>query len=185
MSWVEIIAVAVTAFGVWLMARRSLWCWPVNIAGVAIYGWIFFGAKLYSDMLLQGFYLGANIFGWFQWKGGSAEGDTVTVVKPSAREMSIGIALAAAGAVVLGSLMARYTNASAPWIDSTLTSYSLLAQVWAARRFIENWWLWITLDVFYMPLFIYKQLYSTSGLYLMMMMLCVYGLYDWRRAARA
>jgi nicotinamide mononucleotide transporter len=185
MSWLEAVAVVITASGVWLMARRSLWCWPVNIVGVVMYMWIFFHAKLYSDMSLQFFYVGANIFGWFQWRGREGGDDTVTVADPSLREMGAGIAVALAGALALGYPMARYTDAVAPWIDSTLTSFSFLAQVWAARRFIENWWLWITLDVFYISLFIYKHLYLTSGLYFMMMILCVYGLYDWRRAARA
>jgi nicotinamide mononucleotide transporter len=185
MSWLEIVAVIVTAFGVWLMARRSLWCWPVNIVGVAIYAWIFFKAKLYSDMLLQGFYLGANVFGWFQWKGRTGGDDAVSVATPSLREMGIGVGVAIAGALALGYPMARYTDAMAPWIDSTLTSFSFLAQVWAARRFIENWWLWITLDVFYIGLFAYKHLYPTGGLYFMMMILCFYGLYDWRKAERA
>jgi nicotinamide mononucleotide transporter len=185
MSWVEVFAVLVTAFGVWLMARRSLWCWPVNIAGVMIYAWIFFNAKLYSDMLLQVFYLGANAYGWFQWRSGAGDGGSVPVAKPSLQEMGIGIGVALLGALALGYPMARYTDAVAPWIDSTLTSFSFLAQVWAARRFIENWWLWITLDVFYIGLFIFKHLYPTSGLYLMMMMLCFYGLYDWRKAERA
>ena len=185
MSPVEFVGVVVTAFGVWLLARRSMWCWPVNIVGVAIYSWIFYNAKLYSDMLLQVFYLGANIYGWFQWKGRMAGDNRVTVVKPSTREISIGIAVALGGAIALGYPMSRYTNAAAPWIDSTLTSFSFLAQIWSARRFIENWWLWITLDVFYIALFTYKTLYLTGGLYIMMMALCFYGLADWRKAARA
>jgi nicotinamide mononucleotide transporter len=150
-----------------------------------MYAWIFLNAKLYSDMLLQGFYLGANIFGWFQWKGRAGDEQGISVARPSLPELSIGISVAALGALALGYPMARYTDAVAPWIDSTLTSFSFLAQVWAARRFIENWWLWITLDVFYIALFIYKHLYLTGGLYAMMMTLCFYGLYDWRRAARA
>ncbi len=186
MSLLELIAVAVTAFGVWLLARRSMWCWPVNVVGVVLYAWIFLNAKLYSDMLLQIFYLGANIYGWFQWQRGKQTGSsTVIVAKPDWHEMSIGIAVATIGAVALGYPMSRYTDAGAPWMDSTLTSYSFLAQIWGARRFIENWWLWITLDVFYIGLFIYKQLDLTAGLYLLMMALCFYGLIDWRRAPRA
>jgi len=185
MSWLEIVAVIITAYGVWLMARRSRWCWPVNVVGVALYAWIFSQAKLYSDMLLQGFYLGANIFGWFQWKGKEAGDDSILVATPTLKEISAGVGVAVLGALALGFPMARYTDAVAPWIDSTLTSFSFLAQVWAARRFIENWWLWITLDVFYIALFSYKHLYLTGGLYAMMMILCFYGLYDWRRAARA
>ena len=185
MSPVELVAVAVTAFGVWLLARRSMLCWPINIVGVAIYTWIFYNTKLYSDMLLQIFYLGANVYGWFQWHGRTGEDDKIAVEQPTARELSIGIAAAAVGAIALGAPMSHYTNAAAPWIDATLTSYSFLAQIWSARRFIENWWLWITLDVFYIALFAYKSLYLTGALYLMMMALCFYGLADWRKAVRA
>lgn len=182
MSAIEIIAVVMTALGVWLQARRSLVSFPVNLVGVALYTWVFFEAKLYSDMLLQGFFAATLIYGWVQWTRGVIPDGTVAVAIPSRRELLLGLAAGALGIVCLGYPMARFTNAAAPWLDATLTSYSLVANLWLARCYIQNWWLWIALDVVYVGLYAAKRLYPTAGLYVFLMILCCYALVKWRRA---
>ncbi len=187
MSTGELIAVLITAYGVWLMARRTLWCWPVSLIGNLMYIGIFFDSKLYSDMLLQGFFAGANAFGWWQWQQGrpkhAGRRAPVAVARPRRRELQLGLLLGSMGIVALGAPMAQYTDASAPWLDAALTSFSLIATLWTARRFIIAWWLWIALDVIYIGLFLWKQLYPTAGLYLIMMGLCFYALLQWRRGS--
>ena len=155
---------------------------PVNLAGVALYAWVFFNATLYSDMLLQGFFAATLLYGWVQWTRGVIPDGTVAVVIPRRRELLLGLAAGAVGIVVLGYPMAHYTNAAAPWLDATLTSYSLVANFWLARCYIENWWLWIALDVVYIGLYSAKHLYPTAALYAFLMILCAYALVKWRRA---
>ncbi len=185
MSPLEIIAAMLSAAGVWLLARRSLWSWPVSLVGVVLYGWIFFVSKLYSDMLLQVFFGASCVYGWAQWKKGEDASGTVTVAKPALKELALGGIAGVIGAVALGYLMARYTDAAAPWVDATLTSFSFVAQIWTARRFIESWWLWIALDVVYICLYLFKHLYPTSVLYAVYIVLCIYGAADWLRGMRA
>jgi nicotinamide mononucleotide transporter len=185
MSPLEMAAFIVNTLGLWLMARRNLLCWPVCLVGVALLGWVFLDAKLYSDMLLQGFFAVANIYGWMNWKAGAVPDGTVAVAKPTLREMGIGFVAGAIGAAVLGYAMAHYTDAAAPWLDSVIASYSIVAQFWTARRFIESWWLWIALDVISIGLYLFKGLNVTAALYLILMVLCFYGIVDWRKAERA
>jgi nicotinamide mononucleotide transporter len=184
MSWIEVVAVVFTAIGVWLQARRSLASFPVSLVGVALYIGIFFHAKLYSDMLLQGFFAATLLYGWVQWTRGVIPDGTVAVVIASRFELACGLAAGAVGIGILGYPMAHYTNAAAPWLDATLTSYSLVANVWLARCYIENWWLWIALDVIYVGLYSSKHLYPTAGLYAFLMILCAYALVQWRRSRR-
>ena len=182
MSPLEFLAVVLTAWGVWLQARRRMLSFPVNLAGVLLYSWIFFQAKLYSDLLLQGFFAATLVYGWVQWTRGVVPDGTVSVVIPQRRELLLGIAAGVVGIGLLGYPMSHYTDAAAPWLDATLTSFSLVANFWLARRYIENWPLWIALDVVYVGLYAYKSLYLTAGLYGFLLVLCCYAYAQWRRA---
>lgn len=192
MSPLEIIGVIVSAAAIWLTARRNMACWPVGLVSVALYGWIFHDAKLYSDMLLQGAFAVLQVYGWRDWaaqrRAGAAAGtnssaDTpVAVVALSPRALLVGIACAAAGSVALGMAMARHTDAALPYVDATLTSLSLLAQYWTARRYIASWILWSGVNAVYVGMFVFKGLYLTSGLYALFIVLAVIGWRDWRRA---
>jgi nicotinamide mononucleotide transporter len=188
MSVLEIIGVVVSAFAIWLTARRKMLCWPVGLVSVALYGWIFFDAKLYSDMLLQGAFAVLQIYGWWVWLGQktrniTAESGEVRVQAVTPKALMPGLLLAVIGSVVLGTLMARLTDAALPYVDASLTAFSLVAQYWTARRFIASWWLWIVVDVVYVGMFVFKGLYPTSGLYALFVVLALIGLRDWSRAA--
>ena len=87
----------------------------------------------------------------------------------------------AAGSVVLGYVMASFTDAHIPWLDSALTSFSLVAQFWMARKYVANWWLWIAVDIIYVGVYIYKDLDLTAGLYAAFIVLAVIGLRNWQR----
>jgi nicotinamide mononucleotide transporter len=184
MSPVEIVAALVTAWGVWLQGRRSLVNFPVNLAGVLMYAWIFFHAKLYSDLLLQGFFAATLLYGWWQWTRGVVPDGTVSVATPAPRELLLGVAGGILGIMILGYPMATYTDAAAPWLDATLTSFSLVANLWLARRYLVNWYLWIGLDVIYVGLYAFKALYVTAGLYFVLLVLCCNALIEWRHALR-
>ena len=69
--------------------------------------------------------------------------------------------------------------------DAITTALSLVAQFMLSRKWIANWWLWIAADVISIPLYIYKELYLTAGLYFVFLIMCIIGLREWKRAARA
>ncbi|AMH43973.1 aminotransferase [Burkholderia sp. PAMC 28687] len=188
MSVLEIIGVIVSALAIWLTARRRMLCWPVGLASVALYGWIFFDAKLYSDMLLQGAFAVLQVYGWWVWleqgkRNTQVDSGEVRVQAVTPKALLMGLLLAVIGSAVLGSLMARFTDAALPYVDASLTAFSLVAQYWTARRYIASWWLWIAVDVVYVGMFLFKGLYPTSGLYALFVALAVIGLRDWSRAA--
>ena len=109
----------------------------------------------------------------------------VTVSRVSVRGWAAGIAAGAVGTVALGALMAHFTDAAVPWLDAGLTSFSLVAQYWTARRWIETWWLWIVADLIYTALFLYKELYLTAGLYALFVALAIRGLAKWSQGREA
>jgi nicotinamide mononucleotide transporter len=181
-NWLEIAGVVTTVVGIWLTTQRLLVSWPVVLAADLIYLDVFYRARLFSDALLQGFFVAFTLYGWWHWWRGVREEGEVRVEPLSLRGWIGGLAAGAVGAVLLGWLMVRI-GAALPHLDATLTSYSLVASWWQARKHIASWWLWIAVDVVYIGEYLYKDLRPTALLYLLLVALAALGLRDWRRAA--
>ncbi|MGA2849237.1 MAG: nicotinamide riboside transporter PnuC [Terracidiphilus sp.] len=180
--WVELAGFLTTWVGIWLTTRRTLLCWPIVLAADIFYLAVFYQARLYSDALLQVFFVVFTLYGWWHWwRGVRAEGE-VRVVPLSVQGWIAGLIAGAAGAVALGWVMVR-VGAALPHLDAALTSYSLVASWWQARKHTANWWLWIAIDGVYVGEYAYKDLWLTAVLSVGLVALAVLGLRDWRRAA--
>jgi len=180
MSGLELFAAALGVIAVWLTVRQNPWCWPIGLVMVSLYSWVFFEVKLYSDMLLQVIYAALQLYGWWQWTraGTERQGRQVSQLKGPA--IASGLAIGALGSLLLGAAMAHWTDAAQPWLDAALTGFSLVAQVWMAQKRVQCWPLWITLDVIFVGLFIYKGMYLTAGLYGLFTVIAVEGWREWR-----
>jgi nicotinamide mononucleotide transporter len=182
MSLLESIAFVVSILGVWLTTTRSLWNYPFSLLSVTLYAAIFYKAKLYADMGLQGIFAGALLYGLWQWTHGrSATGD-VLITRLRTYEVLISLVAGAFAAGILGFLLDAHTDASLPWVDSLLFSASLIATAWAARRNIESWWMWIIVDIFYVGMYGFKHLYLLAVLYAIYVALAALGLRRWQSA---
>jgi nicotinamide mononucleotide transporter len=185
MQWIEWVAAVAGAVSVYLSARENIWSWPTAIVNVSLYIAVFFRSGLYSDMGLQGVYLLLSIYGWYQWLYGGARHTRLHVSRATSR-VWLGSSLFA---IVAWLALARYTSTlpgvSLPYLDAALTTTSLVAQWMMTRKVLENWVLWIIADIVYVPMFFYKKLYVTSGLYAVFLALAVLGLVQWWRSWRA
>lgn len=182
MSPVEGVAALLILINVWLVARRNIWNYAFGIAGVAIYGVVFFRAKLYSDTLLQIFFLVVQFYGLWQWRRSQRDAGEVVVERltMSARlGWAAGIVLAISG---WGWLMHRFTDASFPWWDASVAMISVAAQYLMSVRKLENWWLWILANLVSIGLYAAKALWITTGLYVLLLGISVLGLARWRAA---
>ncbi|MCU1717013.1 nicotinamide riboside transporter PnuC [Pseudomonas sp. 5P_3.1_Bac2] len=181
MSPLEIIAAAIGVISVYLTVRQNPWCWPIGLVMVIMYGWIFFDGKLYSNMLLQGVYALLQAYGWWQWTRGGAQQAGVVVSRLSLSGLGAGLLCGGLGALILGYLMATFTDAAAPWQDASLSAFSLVAQVWMAQKRVQCWLLWIVLDSLFVALFVQQELYLTAALYGLFTLLAIHGWRSWQR----
>lgn len=178
----ELVAVVITLVAVYLTTRQVIWCWPLGLISVTLYALVFFQAKLYADMGLQVLYFGLAIYGWWAWRRGGEDHGQLEVSLTSGRMRA---ALAATGVVcgvALGQTLNHFTDASLPFMDSILTSFSIVAQWMQTRKLLEAWLIWLAVDVFYVGMFLYKGLYPTAGLYAIFLYLAVLGFLAWRRS---
>jgi len=181
---VELAGFLITALGIWLTTKRLLICWPVVLVADFLYLVVFYQARLFSDALLQLFFVAFTLYGWWHWWRGVRQEGEVRVVPLPLPPMLLAVAAGALGSILLGMLAVRL-HAALPHLDAALTSYSLVASWWGARKHIANWWLWILVDVVYVGEYVYKDLWLTAVLYAGLVGLAVLGLRDWRRAAAA
>ena len=178
----EVLAVITGIISVYLSTRENIWSWPTALVNVALYFVVFYEAKLYADMGLQAVYFALSLYGWYEWLYG---GENRTELHVSRTPQALGVKLAVMGiacAAVLGTVLARFTDAALPYIDSATTSTSLVAQWMMTRKILENWVVWVAVDVVYIAMFIFKRLYLTAGLYAVFLVLAVMGYVQWKRS---
>lgn len=182
MSTLELVAALVGALSVYLSVRQNIWSWPTAIVNVVLYTLVFYDAKLYADMGLQVIYAVLSVYGWYEWLHGG-ENKTELHVTRTARRLAIVLAIIGlVGAAALGVILRRATDAALPFMDSFLSSTSLVAQWMMTKKKLENWIVWIAVDVLYVGMFAFKHLYLTSALYAVFLGLAVRGYIDWRRS---
>ncbi len=181
---IEIIAFFLGLANITLIVRRSIWNYPFGIVMVSLYGWIFYGAKLYSDVILQIFFLVVQCYGWAHWLSRRDEEGLVIVERVSKHGALLCVFAALAGTGVTGWLMSAYTDASYPFWDASILWLSIIAQLLLARRILENWLVWVAVDIIAIGLYWTKGLYPTAVLYLMFLIISAIGYFNWRRAYR-
>lgn len=168
---------------VWLVVREHLWNWPIGIANNIFFFILFLQGRLFADMSLQIVYLGLGAYGWLNWVFG---GENRTVLKISRTTRTEWLALALL--IPFGTWGFREillaVNGAAPLWDSLTTVLSLAAQYLLCRKRFENWFLWITADVIYVPLYLSRQLPLTAVLYAVFLGMCLIGVREWNRSLR-
>jgi nicotinamide mononucleotide transporter len=184
MSALEILAVIVSFLAIWLTAGRRMPSWPINLVACALYFKLFLDVRLYADMVLQALFGVAIVYGWIAWSRGRDDSGKVVVLRLLPMQALAGLGAGAVGAVAIGWFTSHFTNAALPWMDAALSSFSLVAQYWTARRHAASWLLWIVVDTVYVGMFAFKELWPTAGLYLAMIALAVRGYSRWRSAAK-
>ena len=189
MSPLEILGTVLGIVGVWLMIRQNVWGWPVGLVQVALYAWIFFDAKLYSDALLQLFFFAIQAYGWWHWWRGARPaaaaspqpGETLPVTRLSPRAIAVWLSVGAVGTAAWGELMRRNTDAALPHWDAFILVFSLIAQWLQAQKRLECWAGWMIVNVVATGVYWAKDLRLTAGLYIVFFVMAVAGHVAWQR----
>lgn len=182
-SLLEMIAMATGVIGVWLTIKENIWCFPIGIINVALYAWLFIspGIQLFADALLQVIYILLLTYGWYNWATIGKQEDSKATFKIEYNVALKVFIITALSTVILAWFFSNYTSASYPWLDSALTCASLAAQWMIAKKYIENWIVWIIVDIAYLPLYFIKHLPLTAILYFIFLVLAIKGLIRWRK----
>ncbi|RZM02759.1 MAG: nicotinamide riboside transporter PnuC [Variovorax sp.] len=181
-TWLELTAALLALVMVGCNMREIHWGWPLAIASSLLYFGVFSQARIYGDASLQIFFALVAFWGWLQWlRGHRGDGGPLRVMRLSPRGIAWTLAACAFAWPAVSLFLHRFTDTDVPWWDGFATGLSLVGQFLLGRKFIENWLVWIAVNVVSIGLFIHKGLWLTVGLYAVFAILSVAGYVAWRQ----
>jgi nicotinamide mononucleotide transporter len=181
-TWLEIVAVVIALAMVGCNIREIHWGWPLAIISSVMYFTLFWRSKLYGEASLQVFFVVVAFWGWFQWlRGRSADGAALHVARLSRRGLMATLLASAVLWPLTGLFLKHTTDTDVPWWDAFPTALSLVGQFLLGRKYIENWAVWVVVNLVSVGLFIHKGLWLTVILYSVFIVLSVAGWRAWQR----
>lgn len=181
-NWFELTAAVITAYSIWLATRENIWYYPTGLVALAMYTWIYYGAKLYAESVLQVICFGLMVYGWYEWLHGGAQKTELPVTRTPRWAWLAGVSSGLVFSVVVIAVQLRYTDNPNPYVDSSLLVWSLVAQWMTARKWIENWFLWLIINTISVPLYVVRELWITAVLFAALWVLAIRGYLDWRKS---
>ncbi|MFN3629500.1 MAG: nicotinamide riboside transporter PnuC [Casimicrobiaceae bacterium] len=188
-SWLEVAAFALALANIVLNVREIHWAWPLAFIASLLYAWLFQASRLYGEMGVNLFFAATALWGWWQWLHGRRSGAAAAAPGPlritrlsAAQRRHAALAWLLAWALV-ALLLDRATDSDVPAADAFVTAGSVIGTVLLARKFIENWWVWLIVNAASVALFLYKALWLTAILYAIFFALALWGLARWRQQA--
>ena len=185
-TWLEIVAFVLALTMVWANLRVNPVAWPLAILSSLIYALLFADSKLYGEASLQFVFVALALWGWWQWlRGVESDGARLHVRRLSGRARLLVLATTLAAWPLLGLLLAHATDSDVPYFDALPTAASISGQILLGRKLVENWPVWLAVNVISVFLFAHKGLWLTVLLYALFAALSVVGWRAWQRKALA
>lgn len=190
MSYIEFFGTLLNVISVFLIVKKNIWNWIIGNLGVILFASLFYQVHLYADLFEQVFYFVTGVIGYFMWKSNSKGRDEIAIRKLTDDDKTIVAAVVVFGTVILYNIIINLDNwfpkqfpteASYPWLDTGTTVVSFVATYLMMKRYLENWYLWITVDIVGIWLYWKKDVPFIAALYVMFLVLATKGAIEWRK----
>ena len=168
--------------GVYFTLKENVWCFPIGIMNVVLSLFLFWEQQLFADAFQQFIYVFLLSFGWYKWVNETDQQNETTIQNISKSVFFKATLISILFSVGLALYLANYTTATYPWIDSFATGFSFLAQWMIARKYLENWLVWIPVNITYCLVYWYKDLPLYVVLFVVYLCLAMYGYSQWKKA---
>lgn len=181
MNYLEIAGTIIGLLYLWFEYKASIWLWPVSVIMPAVYILVYYRAGLYADSGISVYYLLAGIYGWLVWvRHTPGKPEKPITFTPLRLVLPLSVILCVVF-VLIGKVLEAYTDSTVPWWDSFTTALSVVAMWMLAHKYVEQWLVWLVVDVVSCGLYIYKDLYFTSFLYGLYALIAFFGYLKWKQ----
>lgn len=186
-QYIEILGTAVGLIYLWQEYRASIYLWITSIIMPAIYLYVYYQAGLYADFGINIYYLVIALYGWLAWRYNfSLRGKRKESKELSISHIRQGVIirlaiLFLAAWAIISYILIHYTNSTVPFTDAFTTALSIVGMYMLARKYIEQWWVWLVVDITSCALYIYKELYFTAALYALYAIIAIFGYRKWKQ----
>lgn len=182
MNYLEIAGTVVGLIYLYLEYKANVWLWAAGLVMPVIYLFVYWDAGLYADFAISIYYLLASAYGVYCWLRGTADNQKTLPISRTPRRLYMPLALIFIFIFVLiGFLLLQFTDSTVPWADAFTTALSIVAMWMLARKYLEQWLVWIAADLGCAILYAYKELWFTGALYFLYAAIAVFGYRKWRK----
>ena len=181
-NWIELVGAILSLIYLYLSIKQKVSLWFFGIISSVFYIVIFFQTKFYADMSLQFYYVFISIYGWLNWKrGNQGSGEELPTTQLSKRLLLNLVVATGLIYIVYYLILSKFTDSTIPKADSLVGALSVVGTWMLAKKFIENWLVWIVADALCVGLYIYKGLFPTAILFIVYTVMSVVGYWQWRK----
>lgn len=181
MTGLEIGAVVFALLYLIFAVHQNIWCWPCAMVSSVLFFVLVYQQGLLSQSLLQIFYMVMALYGWYQWRFGGDQQDSLPVSTWSLKRHGLLLIVTVLGCLTLGSVFASNPNVALPYEDALVTSGAVVATFLTAKKVLENWYYWFVIDSISVHLYASQALYLTALLFVVYLILIVIGFMSWRK----
>jgi nicotinamide mononucleotide transporter len=181
LNYIEVIGSIIGIIYVILATKQNIWCWYAGIINVTIYIFVFFDARLYGDMALQMFYLVMSFYGWYEWKFSKTVKSKKVGISNIKRNLLLFVFVVTIILSIGFGYLLTFTKTDVPHWDGVATALGLIGTWMTARKYLENWLVWIVTNIICVGIYFYKGLYPTVGFYTIITILAVIGYFKWKK----
>jgi len=184
-NYIEVLGFITSLICVWLNIKANIWGWFWAIVSSAISAAFFYKLQLFGDMNLQFFFIAAALYGWYEWmfgkKGKNAQKLTITFLPKSLLPTVLVCSFLGSVIVFFG---LKQLKGDFLVLDAITTTLSIVATWLTARKYIENWILWIVADVIYVGMYFQKDAYLYAILYALFLGMAFKGFLEWKKLSQ-
>jgi len=177
---IEFFSAFACVLSIWLNVKRNVLGWPIGIASVVLASWVYWQSHLYAELVLQLFFFLSGFWGWWQWSTKKNEDGRVEIDSVTKKEIAIGIGFSVLFSGWIYLVLSKIPGSTFPFPDACITSFSLLGQYWLSKRWIENWLVWMAVNLASVTVYFQKELWFFTALYSVLFFLAVRGYFLWK-----
>ncbi len=178
----QVVGVVLGLIYLWLEYKANIWLWVVGLIMPIVHGTLYFRAGLYADFSMQLYYILAGVYGLIVWRRGAKQTKDKGALKITSTPTTVWVAVAGMYAILHGAIylfLCNFTDSTVPFWDSLTTALCIVAYWMLSRKYVEQWLVWLAVDVITVGLYIYKDIPITAGLYALYSTMAVAGYVRW------
>jgi nicotinamide mononucleotide transporter len=180
LNWLDVVTTVLGLAYILLEYRASVWMWAVGFAMQSLGIVLYYQKGLYADCGMEFYYLVMTMYGWWRWVHGSEKKQNLPISRFPRRLVLPWLLLIAVVWFVIYWLLISFTNSNVPLADSFTTALSIVG-IWAlAHKYLEQWFIWIVVDVVTCVLYFYKGIPFKASLYALYVVIAILGFFKWR-----
>jgi nicotinamide mononucleotide transporter len=185
-TWLEYIAVFSGIVSVWFSRKENILVYPTGLLNTIVYIYLSVKGSLFGEASVNLYYTIMSIYGWILWARRDDQHQPIVHITYSDKrwwiyQLSFFASFYTVTFILLTYLKRDFAPNAIPWGDAFASATAFTGMWLMTKKKVESWYWWIATNIASIPLYFIKQYVFTSVYYLILLVMAVFGLVEWRK----